>query len=105
MRYNMSHIICPLCGKNAPLSTFDPGSLPLDLMTISFMGLGRGRGFAVKEKVSIMGDETYTPIVAARIRELFNLFVEKEEINLPIAINNDASILMQINELKKQVVS
>jgi hypothetical protein len=98
----MSHLVCPLCGKNAPLSTLDPENQPLDLRTVSFRGLGRGKGFAVSEEVSIMGDDEYTPIIAKRIQELFKLFVEKGEIDIPIITSNDELYSKQIKDLERQ---
>ena len=99
----MSHLVCPLCGKNAPLSTLDPESQPLDLRTVSFRGLGRGKGFAVNEKVSIMGDEEYTPIIAERIEKLFKFFVDKGEIYVPIITPNVELYAKQIEEHKRQI--
>jgi len=99
----MSHLICPLCGKNAPLSTLDPEKQPLDIRIVSFRGLGRGKGFAVSEEVSIMGDDEYTPPIAKRIDKLFKFLVEKGVINVPIITPNDELYSIQINDLKRQI--
>jgi hypothetical protein len=99
----MSHLACPLCGKNAPLSTLDPESLPLDLKTVSFKGLGRGKGFAIDKEVSIMDDDEYTPIIAERIEKLYHFFVEKGQIVVPMITPNDELYLKQINDLKNQI--
>lgn len=72
----MSHIRCALCGKNAPISTFDPSSLDLDLRVVSFKGLGRARGFAVDEEYSVLGDDVYSPIVADRVLDLCRMYLD-----------------------------
>lgn len=71
----MSHIVCPLCGKNSPLSTFNPEGLDLDLRVVSFRGLGRGKGFAKSEDNSVLGDEEYSPAVAGRVVDLCRMFL------------------------------
>jgi hypothetical protein len=65
--------------------------------------LGRGKGFARSEVNSIIGDDEITPVIAARVHELFNLFVETGDIVLPVAVNNVAVYLRTINELEKKV--
>lgn len=72
----MSHLVCPLCGKNAPLSTLDPVGLDLDIRVVSFKGLGRGRGFEKAEEHSILGDEEYSPALANRSLQLCRMFIE-----------------------------
>jgi hypothetical protein len=99
----MSHLVCPLCGKNAPLSTLHPENLPLDLELVRFKGLGRGRGFAVGEVTSIMGDEEITPIVAARLEKLYYFFVEKGELMVPLIVSSDGLYVGQIEGFKKQL--
>ncbi len=41
----MSHVNCPLCGRNQALSKFNPKALDDDIYVVSFRGLDRGRGF------------------------------------------------------------
>ena len=62
----MSHLVCPLCGKNAPLSTLNPEAIDLDVKVVSFKGLGYGKGFAKSEEHSILGDDLYSPMLARR---------------------------------------
>jgi hypothetical protein len=81
----------------------NPSSLPLDLQTISFVGLGRGKGFAKGEVDSVLGDDEITPLIAARVYELFKLFVETGDIVLPVAVNKEAVNLLTIKELEKRV--
>ena len=50
----MTSVSCPLCGKYTSITSFDPGSLDDDIYAVSFRGLGRGRGFKVTEKRSLL---------------------------------------------------
>ena len=50
----MSHVNCPLCGRNQALSKFNPESLDDDIYLVSFRGLGRGRGFEKTGETSTM---------------------------------------------------
>jgi hypothetical protein len=77
----MSHLVCPLCGKNAPLSTLNPSVLDLDIKVVRFQGLGRGKGFKVSEEWSILGDDQVTPLIAKRIVELCGMLVNNNIIN------------------------
>jgi hypothetical protein len=72
----MSHLRCPLCGKNAPLSTFNPSELDSDLTVASFSGLGRARGFAKVDEYSVLGDDELSPIVADRALALCKMFLD-----------------------------
>ncbi len=72
----MSHLVCPLCGKNAPLSTLNPDNLDLDLKVVGFRGLGRGKGFAKAEEHSVLGDDEISPIIARRTLQLCRMFID-----------------------------
>ena len=101
----MSHLACPLCGKNAPLTSFDPENLDLDVSLTSFIGLGRGKGFTTSEKISILGDDTYSPMIADRIINLLKMFlnedvISKEKILERLELEN---IFFTIWEIRNQV--
>jgi hypothetical protein len=70
----MSHLACPLCGLNAPLSYLDPSELDLDLTLKAFKGLGRGKGFECISVGSVLGDDKYTPMIFNRIADLCTMF-------------------------------
>ncbi len=99
----VSHLVCPLCGKNAPLSTLDPENLPLDVMAISFTGKGRGRGFAVKGVESILDDEEVTTKVAARVNVFYWFLVTKGLIEAPFAESDVEPYLRRIPELENKL--
>jgi hypothetical protein len=59
----------------ARASTFDPLSLDNDLTLVSFRGVGRGGGFKVAERFSVLGDVVLSPVVAERICDLCKMFL------------------------------
>jgi hypothetical protein len=46
-------LVCPLCGKSSSLYHFDPRGFEDDIFVQNLQGLGRGRGFKVKNATSI----------------------------------------------------
>jgi len=93
----MSHLVCPLCGKNAPLSTLDPESLDIDLRVVSFRGLGRGKGFAKNEEHSILGDDEYSPVIARRCLQLCYMFLKAGALG-----KNEVQNVLDIGPVKEQ---
>ena len=93
----MSHLVCPLCGKNAPLSTFNPESLDLDLKLVSFKGLGRGKGFMVSEEFSVLDEPYLSGIVSERVLALCKIFFDRGVI--------DATSLMHKLNMQTQPVT
>ena len=73
----MSHVRCPLCGKDSFISNFNPDELDLDIYVRSFVGLGYKRGFAPTPDESVLGDDEFTPKIKNRCIALLNLFVER----------------------------
>jgi hypothetical protein len=100
----MTHLVCPLCGRYAPLSTLNPDILELDLKVASFRGLGRGRGFAIRDVYSVLGDSEYTPIIANRVKKLYHMFIDCGALIETV----DSSIIDQLNkcnELRRELTS
>ena len=77
----MSHIVCPLCGLSVPLSKFweTIGDEIEDIEAVSFIGLGRGRGFEKSEVFSVLDDEEICEAVAARCYAILELLGELED--------------------------
>jgi hypothetical protein len=99
---NVSHLICPLCGLNVPLSKLERGNFPIDIQTISFRHAGYRKGFTPNEPVSVMGDGEITPLIAARVKELYGFFVEHGEIEIPV-LPDYGSILKRCSEYERQL--
>ncbi|MCX6648828.1 MAG: hypothetical protein NTV61_05505 [Candidatus Bathyarchaeota archaeon] len=112
----MSHLVCPLCGKNAPLSTLNPDNLDLDLKIVSFKGLGRGKGFAKNTEESVLNDDVYTPMIAKRVEKLNELFknigvtkhqniiTENTSSKNTYNLNNKIIENIKLNSLKDEII-
>src|SRR2546422_1464625 len=75
----MSFLQCPLCGKSASLRTFSPERFDDDIFAQTVQGLGRGRGFRVSARFSILNKPEYGTIrkkIADRSLSLMKLLVE-----------------------------
>ena len=72
----MSHIRCPLCGKDSAISTFNPEDLDRDIYVRQTRGLGYRGGFTYGPDESVLGDDVYTPKVMDRFIDLLKLFME-----------------------------
>jgi len=69
----MSQLQCPICGKYTPISNFDPSNFDDDIYAATFTGLGRGRGFAITSKYSVLDDPTITGLIADRCHRIQGL--------------------------------
>ena len=69
----MTHLRCPLCGRMAALSSFDPSEYEQDIVMVEMASLGRGRGFKVVEESSALCDQELMEMIAKRLRELLFL--------------------------------
>jgi len=69
----MSQLACPLCGRFVSLNGFDPSHFESDIYAVNRTGLGRGRGFAVSESFSVLGESTITGPIAERCRIILGL--------------------------------
>ena len=58
---------CPLCGKVNPITRYDPSNFDNDILIVKFRGLGRGKGFEVAEKYSLLDGSN--PALLALIRD------------------------------------
>jgi len=72
----MSHVRCPLCGKDSAISTFNPEDLDRDIYVRQTSGLGYPGGFTYGPDESVLGDDVYTPKVMDRCIDLLKLFME-----------------------------
>ncbi len=73
----MSHVNCPLCGRNQALSKFNPKALDDDIYVVSFRGLGRGKGFEKTGETSTMAPgNPVTEQVKDRCLAIINFLLE-----------------------------
>ena len=67
------NVACPMCGRHVPENVFDPKSMDADIYAVHVSGLGRGKGFAVSEPFSVLGDPTITAPIADRCRSILKV--------------------------------
>ena len=62
-----------MCACSVPLSKLDLSGQPRDIYVQEFRGLGRGRGFRVKLRTSVLGDQKLPAQLLARARAIVDL--------------------------------
>lgn len=79
MYSDLSHIVCPVCGKSSFLRSFAPEKMNSDIYVYSVTGLGRGRGFGVTGSMSIVSSPEYRQVrkqLATRMIVVLELLAE-----------------------------
>jgi hypothetical protein len=74
----MSFLLCPLCGRNVSVNTFDPCSFEVDVLAQEVRGLGKGKGFASTGRHSILGRNDTVEKIADRCLALLELFINED---------------------------
>ena len=79
--FRISQWQCPLCGKIVSVSRYDPSDFDDDILLIQVRGLGRGKGFEVAEKYSLLdGDNPeLLDLISDRVAILYDLLYEDIE--------------------------
>jgi vacuolar-type H+-ATPase subunit I/STV1 len=96
----VSQLACPLCGRFVSLNGFDPSNFESDIYAVNRTGLGRGRGFAVSESFSVLGDLTITGPIALRCRKILGLIEGRV-----IPSSNDVSVLtLEVEKWKREAL-
>ena len=68
---------CPLCGRSVSIRKFDPENFVNDVIGISFVGLGYGRGFGVADKGSILDSgDPILDLIANRVLEISRFMMD-----------------------------
>jgi hypothetical protein len=73
----MSFLLCPMCGRNVSMDSFDPCSFDLDILAQDLRGLGKGRGFESTNRHSILGDNETVGKIRDRILDLLKLLLDE----------------------------
>lgn len=66
----MSQLVCPLCGRFVGIEHFDPRFFEHDIYAVEVRGLGRGRGFEVVGRYSVLDDLSITGLIADRCHRI-----------------------------------
>jgi len=81
MQFQMSLLLCPLCGKNSSLRLLDPDSFDDDIYAQDVRGLGKGRGFETTGRVSIPRSAEVRDKIMPRLIELVKLLIDEDVIS------------------------
>ena len=71
------YLKCPLCGKLAHMSCFNPEDYSDDIECVEMRGLGRGRGFEVTSRFSALGDEELMDMISSRCHVILRIVGEE----------------------------
>ena len=74
----MSMLSCPLCGRLVSVRYFKPEDRVEDVQVVTRRSLGRGRGFQVTGRYSVLHDVTLMERIASRLHLLLDLIEGKE---------------------------
>ncbi len=78
----MSQVKCPLCGKFNSIALYDPSNFDDDILVVKFRGLGRGKGFEIAEKYSLLdgSDPALLNLISDRVAVVHDfLFEDRSE--------------------------
>ena len=79
--FRISQWQCPLCGKIVSVNHYDPTDFEDDILLVQVRGLGRGKGFELAEKYSLLdGDNPeLLDLISDRVAILYDLLYEDIE--------------------------
>ena len=77
----MSLWICPLCGKQCSINLYDPSNFEDDILIILLRGLGKGKGFEVVKRYSLLkgSDPELLDLIRDRVAVIYDLLHEDVE--------------------------
>ena len=78
----ISQFTCPLCGLHHSMRNYNPEDLPLDILGVIKVGLGRGKGTRVVDRYSLLWDDDVSPKIVKRVLALCRFFVNQNRITL-----------------------
>jgi len=117
MHSDLSHIVCPVCGKGSFLGSFAPERMEDNIYVYSVKGLGRGKGFRITTTDSIVHSPEYLRVrerLASRMITVLDLLartntISKEQIirglGLGDVINAPLAVLEEKNRQQAETIS
>lgn len=114
VRIDMSHVRCPLCGRDCAVSIFDPSKLDRDIYIRQVRRATKG--FAYGPDESVLGDDVFTPMIKCRCLDLIRLFMENDiisssevsrelKIGVPIVGSEDVVPFEKVLNIREQIHS
>jgi len=96
--FSISQWQCPLCGKFVSIRHYDPSDFEDDILLVQIRGLGRGKGFEVTKKYSLLdGDNPeLLDLISDRVAVIYDLLYEDVE--------GDEEEYEDINDLDNDII-
>ncbi len=79
-----------MCGKSASIRTFSPERFADDIFAQTVQGLGRGKGFRVSARFSVLHKPEYVEVrtkIATRLVDLLKLLVDNGTVSKDLVLN------------------
>jgi hypothetical protein len=99
---DMSQVSCPLCGKYTPETSFLKPREIHDINGAYMRGLGRGRGFQVTDRYSLMNDKHLTSVIADRCHRTMKLIDGSLDLSNDAILRNRDEWMRYAEDLKVQ---
>ncbi len=90
------YLVCPLCGKLAHLSRFNPDKYSDDIRCVEMRSLGRAKGFEVTRRFSALGDEELMDLISRRCHAILTIIGEEDT-------ESEDQLMDEILELQESV--
>ena len=89
---------CPLCGKFNSIGLYDPSNFEDDILIVRYRGLGRGKGFKIVEKYSLLDgrDPELLNLISDRVAILYDMLYED--------VDDDEEVDEDINDLEEDII-
>jgi len=104
---------CPLCGKIVSVSRYDPSNFEDDILLVQVRGLGRGKGFELAEKYSLLdGDNPeLLDLISNRVAVIYDMLYEdveddeaEEEYPVDLEDDDEEEEDEDINDLDEDII-
>ncbi len=96
----MSLWICPICGKQCSIKHYDPTDFVKDILILLLRGLGKGKGFEVSERYSLLdgSDPALLALIRDRVAVVHDFLFEDVEDEERDDLIDDINAVLDIDE-------
>jgi hypothetical protein len=99
------NVECPLCKRHSPEKSFRNQEPATDIIGVIVRGLGRGRGFAVVGRYSLLNDRSLMEVISERCQRILSLIHPSNQHYVPRTlfdqwINHAQSLEKEVTKLR-----